>query len=73
MYNVYYFPKKKQKPNIFVLRVYEPMVLILDDNSEIGAQVMSNLCYLICLRHFIRSDIFSPKRLILYVCEAAKK
>ena len=28
---------------------------ILDDNSEIGAYVRSNLCYLICLRHLIRS------------------
>ena len=27
------------------------MVLILDDNSEIGAHIKSNLCYLICLRH----------------------
>ena len=26
------------------------MVLILDDNSEIGAHVRSNLCYLICLK-----------------------
>ena len=27
------------------------MVLILDGNSGIGAQVSSNLCYLICLRY----------------------
>ena len=27
----------------------------LDGNPEIGAHVRSNLCYLICLRHLIRS------------------
>ena len=31
------------------------MVLILVGKSEIGAQVFSNLGYLICLRHWIRS------------------
>ena len=31
------------------------MVLILDGKSEIGAHVRSNLCYLSCLRHLIRS------------------
>ena len=31
------------------------MVLILDGNSEIGAHVRSNLCYLIFLRHLIIS------------------
>ena len=31
------------------------MVFILDGNSYIGAHVRSNLCYLICLRHLIRS------------------
>ena len=35
------------------------MVLILDDNLEIGANVRSNLCYLICLRHLIRSEAWS--------------
>ena len=29
------------------------MVLILDDNS--GVHVRSNICYLICLRHLVRS------------------
>ena len=29
-------------------------VLILDVNSEMGAHVRSNSCYLICLRHLIR-------------------
>ena len=31
------------------------MVLIADGSSEIGANVRSNLCHLICLRHLIRS------------------
>ena len=31
------------------------MVLILDGSSEIGAQERSKICYLICLRHLIRS------------------
>ena len=31
------------------------MVLILDGNLETGAQIRSNVCYLICLRHLIRS------------------
>ena len=31
------------------------MVLILDGNSEIGAHLSSNLCYLICVRHLFRS------------------
>ena len=31
------------------------MVLTLDGNSEIGAYVRNNICYLICLMHFIRS------------------
>ena len=50
------------------------MVLKLDGDSEIGAQVRINLCYLICLRHLIRSRavtnrIFSTKSLIfLHAC-----
>ena len=31
------------------------MVLIMDGNSEIGAHVRSNLCYLIFLRQLVRS------------------
>ena len=31
------------------------MLLILDGNSDIGAHVRSNLCYMIFVRHFIRS------------------
>ena len=30
------------------------MVLILDGNSEMGAHVRRNLCYLMCLMHLIR-------------------
>jgi len=37
----------------FSLDVYN-MVLILDGNSEMGAHVRSNLCYLISFRHLIR-------------------
>ena len=51
------------------------MVLILDGNSEIVAHVRSKHCYLICLRHLIRSRtvtnriVFSPKRRIfLHAC-----
>ena len=36
----------------------EPVVFILDGKSEIGAYVRSNPCYLICLRHLIRSKTF---------------
>ena len=45
------------------------MAVKLDDNPLLGAHVMSNLCYLICLRQLIRSEIsyksdffFSPPR-----------
>jgi len=37
------------------------MVLILDGNSEIGAHVRSKPCYLICLRHLIRSKAVSKR------------
>ena len=30
-----------------------PMVLLLDFNTEIGALVSSNFCYLICIRHLV--------------------
>ena len=49
------------------------MVLICDGNSEIGAHVESNLCYLICLRHLIRSKAvtnriyFSPETLFFFL------
>ena len=33
------------------------MVLILDGYSEIDAHVMCNICYLIVLRHLIRSRV----------------
>ena len=32
------------------------MVFISDGNGEIGAHIRSNLCYLICLRHFIDGE-----------------
>ena len=35
------------------------MVLILDGHSDIGARVRSNLCYLICLGHLVRSRAFT--------------
>mgnify|MGYP006975916286 CR=1 FL=1 len=49
------------------------MVLILDGNSEIAAQVWRNLCHLICLRHLNRFessykwDFFSEKTYFPYV------
>ena len=52
----------------YILR-YDPMELILDGNSEIGAHVRSNLCYLIFLRHLLRSrtvTIVSEKTTFLY-------
>ena len=39
---------------------------ILDDNSQIGAYVGSNFCYLICLRQLIRSRKERP--VFRYVC-----
>ena len=51
------------------------MVLILDGNSEIGAHVWSNLCYLICLRHLIRSktvtNLIFP--IFLHACATCSK
>ena len=40
---------------LIYLKWIEGMVLILDGNSEIGAHVRSELYYLICLGHLIRS------------------
>ena len=57
----------------------EPVVLILDGNSEIGGQVRSNLCYLICLRHLIRSEqshigfLFRKKDTDLHDCAACSE
>ena len=43
--------------------------IFLDENSEIGAHVRSNLCYWTCLRRLIRSrelkNLFFPKRPII--------
>ena len=53
--------------------VFTFMVLILDGNSETGAYVRSNLCYLSCLSHLIRSraienDFFPSKTYFLQAC-----
>ena len=50
------------------------MVLTSDGNSEIGAHVRINLCYLICLRHLIRSRVvtirsISPKKTFFPSCQ----
>ena len=46
------------------------MVLMLDGNSEIRAQVRNNLCYLICLMHLIRSRAVTDLILffLLHMC-----
>ena len=38
------------------------VVFILDGNLEIGAHVRSNLCYLTCLRHLIRSKAVTNRK-----------
>ena len=49
------------------------MVLILDGKSEIVAHVRSNLCYLICFGHLIRSRactnriFFPPKSIFPFI------
>ena len=42
------------------------MVLMLFGHSEIGAQVRSNLFYLICLRHLIRSIVVTNQLFLLF-------
>ena len=42
------------------------VVLILDGNSKIGAHVRSNLPFLICLRHWIRSRGFMNRMFFSY-------
>ena len=56
------------------------LVLILDGNPEIGANVRSNLSYLICSRHLIRSRnvtdriFFSPKiTIFLHACDTCSE
>ena len=54
----------------------EVMLLILDGNSEIGAHVRSNHCYLIYLRKLIRSKTFTnrfvfSKKTHFYSCVCA--
>ena len=41
------------------------MVLIYDGNSEIGEHGRINLCYLICLRHSLRSRIVANLKFII--------
>ena len=59
----------------FLYYTVESMVLIVDGNSEIDAHVGSNLCYLICLRHSIRSKavtnrIFLFEKTYFHACAA---
>ena len=68
------YPEKSMKGetvHVKLAAVYKvkAKVLILDGNSEIGAQVRSILLYFICLRHLLRSravqlqiDFFSSKQ-----------
>ena len=54
----------KEKVHFYLIRT----CYLLDGNSEIGAQITNNLCYLKGPRHFIRSRVarnwvfFSPKK-----------
>ena len=46
--------------NLFLYQIkaagqFNILILISDGNSDIGAHVWSNICYLICLRHLFRS------------------
>ena len=50
-----------QKAVGYFFAAVQIMVVILDGNSEIGAHVRSNLCYLICLWHLLRAHFSSPK------------
>ena len=47
-----------------ITKVRKP-IHILDGNSEIGAHVRSNLCYLICLRRLIRSRAVTNRLFLL--------
>ena len=59
-----------QFPGLFIILFGCFIVLILDGNSDIGAHVRPHLCYLICLRRWIRSShfIFPKKTLFVYTC-----
>ena len=50
---------------IFSFAIVFPMVLILNGNSEMGAHVVSNLRYLIWLKHLIRSRVATNRILFL--------
>ena len=43
------------------------MVILLDCNSEISSHVRSHLCYLICLRHLIRSRAVTNRIFFLQI------
>ena len=77
--NVSYILGTKDICNVknIVISIPNPIVLIQDGHSEIYEPVRSNLCYLICLRHWIRPDesdhkadvFFYPKRpIFLHAC-----
>ena len=51
-----------------LLQCNAPMVRILDGDSEIGAQVRSNIFYLICLRHLIRPRAVSNRMFFSLSC-----
>ena len=67
-YLVLYIHKRPIHCDQFSLDVYN-MVLILDGNSEMGAHVRSNLCYLISFRHLIRlrEYVFIRKGFFLFI------
>ena len=64
-------PSLRQFNPYMIKTTRTPMVLILYGNSEIDANVRRNLCYLICLRHLIRTSagtkrIFTLKRTLIF-------
>ena len=52
----------------FLLVLSRPgaMVLILDGDSEIAAHVRSNLCYVICLGHLIKSKAYPGNEYVIF-------
>ena len=51
--------KLKFKNLMLIIKLVQPMVLILDGNLGMDVPVSRNLYYLICLRHLIRSRAFT--------------
>ena len=47
--------------DFLVLKGVFIVLVVLESNSEIGEQVRNNICYLICLRHLIRSREIKKK------------